>query len=279
MGPTHGHACKPMFLPGEAKFAHNLPERIYVTFPDDNGKRTGSCGSDTSSIINYGCRGSEVSASIISHGGTQYSVQNNAVKNQEPKNSRQQWSQSSNDDPRETLARSVRGWSVNPSSPPLKSSTDPTIMFDLNMSDNTSDSHRSSHPTPSSHSSFSPPRYDEPESINQNVQAPASNLHHTSPSSNPMATELPQPTFFSFIPEDLGFPPESTPVVQNQRSDSTNFVSPQPWQMAPPGMSGPTMGPSQVLDENWTQMSSDMTWDGAAISQENFSWMRQQSNT
>lgn len=269
-----------MFLPGNAKFAGNLPERIYVAFPDDSGKRTGGCGSDTSSIINSGGgRGSEASASIISHGGTQYSVQNNAVKNQEPRKSRQQWSQSSNDDPRETLARSVRGWSVNPSSPPLKSGTDPTTTFDTNMSDNTSDSHRSSHPTPSSHSSFSPPQYDEPEIVNQNVQVPTSNLHHTSPSSNAMATELTQSAFFSFIPEDLGFPPESTPVVQNQRSDSTNFVSPQPWQMAPPGMSGPLMGAGQVLDEDWTQMSSNMIWDGAAISQENFLWMGQQSST
>lgn len=269
-----------MFLPGNEKLEGNLPERNYVAFPDDSCKRTGGGGSDTSSIINYGGgRGSEASASIICHGGTQYSVQSNAVKIQEPRKSREQWSQSSCDDPRETLARSVRGWSVNPSSPPLKSGTDPATTFDTNMSDNTSDSHRSSHPTPSSHSSFSPPQYDEPEIIKPNIQVPTSNLHQTSSSSNTTVTEIPQSAFFSFAPEDLGFPPESTPVVQNQRSDSANFMIPQPWQMAPQGMSGSLTSADQVPDENWMQVSNNMIWDGAAISQENFLWMGQQSST
>lgn len=266
-----------MFDPGNGKL---ISERTYVAFPNDSFKRTAECRSDTSSIINSGggC-GSEASASIISHGGTQYSVQNNAVKYQEPRKSLQQWSQSSNDDPRETLALSVRGWSVNPSSPPLKSGMDPTTTFDTNMSDNTSDNHRSSHPTPSSHSSFSPPQYDEPEIINPNIQAPTSNLHQTSSSSNTMVAEPPQPAFFSFAPEDLGFPPKSTPVVQNERSDSTNFMFPQPWQMAPEGISGPLTNAGEVPDENWTRISSDMIWDGAAISQDNFLWTGQQSST
>lgn len=269
-----------MFHPKNAKGEANLPQRPYVAFPDDSSKRTGGCGSDTSSTSNCGGgRGSEASASIISQAGTQYSVQNNVAKNQESRKSRQQWSQSSNDDPRETLARSVRGWSVNPASPPLRSGTDPATTFDTNMSDNTSDSHRSSHPTPSSHSSFSPPQYDEPEIFNSNNQAPTSNLHHTSSSSNTMVTELPQPAFFSFAPEDLGFPPELTPVVQNQRSDSNNFMFPQPWQTASPGMSGPQTSAGQVPDENWTQMSSNMIWDGAAIGQENFLWTGQQSSS
>lgn len=268
-----------MFLPGNGKLGGNTPDRIYVAFPDDSHKRTGECGSDTSSINHSGGgRGSETSASIISHGGTQYSIQNHSVNNQEPRKSRQQWSQSSNGDPRETLARSIRGWSVNPSSPPLKSGTDPTT-FDTNMSDNTSDSHRSSHPTPSSHSSFSPPQYDEAEVVNTNIQAPTANLHQTSSNSNTMVAEPPQPAFFSFAPEDLGFPPEPTHVVPNQRSDSTNFMFPQPWQMAPLDMSGPLTNGGPTPDDNWTQMSSNIIWDGATISQENFLWTGQQSST
>lgn len=255
-----------MFLPATGKLDGNFPGRIYVAFPDDSYKRAGECGS-------------EPSASIISHGGTQYSIQNNSINNQEPRKSRQQWSQSSSDDPRETLTRSIRGWSVNTSSPPSKNSTDPITTFDTNMSDNTSDSHRSSHPTPSSHSSFSPPQYDEPEIINANIQAPTSKVHQTSSSSNTMVAERPQPAFFSFAPEDLGFPPQPTPVVPNQRSDSTNFMFPQPWQMVPPGMSGPQTNAGPVPDDNWTQMSSNMIWDGAAVSQENFLWTGQQSST
>lgn len=253
-----------MFPPENCKPGGNPPEKNYVAFP--SYKRTGECGS-------------EASASIISHGGTQYSVQNKPINNQEPRKSRQQWSQSSNDDPRETLSRSIRGWSVNPSSPPLKNGTDPPTTFDTNMSDNTSDSHRSSHPTPSSHSSFSPPQYDEPEIVNPNIQAPTSNLHQTSSSSNTMVADPPQPAFFSFAPEDLGFPPEPSPVLPNQRRDSTNFMFPQPWQMAPPGMSGPLTNDVPVPDDNWTQMSSNMIWDGVGISQENFLWTGQQSST
>lgn len=269
-----------MFLSGNAKLEGNFPQRTFVAFPDDSCKRAGGCGSETSSPSNCGGGGgSEASASIISHGGTQYSVQNKAAKNQEPRKFRHQWSQSSNDDPRETLARGVRGWSVNPSSPPLKSGTDPTTTFDTNMSDNTSDSHRSSHPTPSSHSSFSPSQYDEPEIFNPNNQTPTSSLHQTSSSSNTMVTELSQPAFFSFAPEDLGFPPEPTPVVQSQRTDSSNFMFPQPWQTAPPGMSGPLTSAGQVPDESWTQMSSNILWDGAPISQENFLWTGQQSSS
>lgn len=255
-----------MFLPATGKLDGNLPGRPYVAFPNDSYQRAGE-------------RGSEPSASIISHGGTQYSIQNNSINNQEPRKSRQQWSQSSSDDPRETLTRSIRGWSVNTSGPPSKNGTDPITTFDTNMSDNTSESHRSSHPTPSSHSSFSPPQYDEPEMINANIQTPKSNVHQTSSSSNTMVGELPQPAFFSYAPEDLGFPPEPTPVVPNQRSDSTNFMFSQPWQMISPGMSGPQTNAGPVPDDNWTQMSSNMIWDGAAISQENFLWTGQQSST
>lgn len=254
-----------MFLPGTGKLGGNLPERTYVAFPDDSSKRARECES-------------EAPASIISHDNTQYSIQNNSINNQEPRKSRQQWSHSSNDDPRETLSRSIRGWSVNPSSPHLKNGTDPTT-FDTNMSDNTSDSHRSSHPTPSSHSSFSPPQHDEPEIINTNIQAPTSNLHQTNSISNTMVAESPRPAFFSFAPEDLGFSPEPTPVVPNQRRDSTNFMFLQSWQMAPPGMSGPQTNAGPLPDDNWTQMSGNMIWDGAAISQDNFLWTGQQSST
>lgn len=255
-----------MFLPATGKLDGNPPGGTYVAFPDDGCKRAGE-------------RGSEPSASIISHGGTQYSIQNNSINNQEPRNSRQQWSQSSSDDPRETLTRSVRGWSVNANSPPSKNGIDPITTFDTNMSDNTSDSHRSSHPTPSSHSSFSPPQYDEPEIINANMQAAKSNVHQTSSNSNTMVAEPPQPAFFSFAPEDLGFPPEPTPVVPNQRSDSISFMFPQPWQIAPTGISDPPTNAVPVPDGNWTQMSSNMIWDGAGIGQENFLWTGQQSST
>lgn len=255
-----------MFLPATGKLDGNPSGRTYIAFPDDNYQRAGE-------------RGSEPSASIISHGGTQYSIQNNSINNQEPRKSRQQWSQSSSDDPRETLTRSIRGWSVNTSSPPPKNGIDAITTFDTNMSDNTSESHRSSHPTPSSHSSFSPPQYDEPEIINANIQGPNSNVHQTSSSSNTMVGEPPQPAFFSFAPEDLGFPPEPTPIVPNQRRESTSFMFPQPWQMVSPGMSGPQTNAGPVPDDNWTQMSSNMIWDGAVISQEDFLWTGQQSST
>lgn len=255
-----------MFLPASGKLDDSAPGRPYVAFPDDSYQRAGE-------------RGSEPSASIISHGGAKYSTQNNSINNQESRKSRQQWSQSSSDDPRETLTRSIRGWSVNASSPPSKNGTDPITTFDKNMSDNTSDSHRSSHPTPSSHSSFSPPQYDEPEIFNAKMQAPKSNIHQTSFDSNTMVAEPPQPAYFSFTPEDLGFPPEPTPVVPNQRSDLTSFMFPQPWQVVPTGISDPSTNAGPVLDDNWTQMSSNTLWDGAGISQENFLWTGQRSST
>lgn len=222
------------------------------------------------------------------YGGAQFSLQNMNLATREQRQAPQYWDQSSKGDTTnlDQLLPNGDGWNLNAQGTLLPNTVDLTIMFDMSMSDNTSDEQRSSHPTPSSHTSYSPPQMDD---LDPNANTShASNSRHAS--SNPGPTAKPaSPAFFSFIPTDeIGFPPSTTPAHRanpatsnsNENNNNNNhesgdsFTVPQGWQL---GSSGDTPDPLAEfspggVDSGWVHMMNGMMWDGSTMGREGVEW-------